>query len=76
MMMKTLGFAPLRTVKTHDFIRRKHKLQFAPYQPAFAVDGQELIERNEVFVAFTGDLYSRVEEDNLVVRVLRQAFAH
>jgi hypothetical protein len=51
-MMETLGFRPLGAVKTHDFIVRQNELEFAPHQPAFAVDSQKLIKRNKVFVAF------------------------
>lgn len=74
-MMETLGFRPLGAVKAHDFIVRQDELQLAPHQPAFAVDGQKLIKRNKVFVAFPGDFHPGIKENHPVVRVLRQAFA-
>ena len=74
-MMETLGFCPLGAVKTHDFIVRQYELEFAPHQPAFAVDSQKLIKRNKVFVAFPGDFYPGIKENHPLVRVLRQTFA-
>ena len=74
-VMKTLGFRPLGAVKTHDFIVWQNKLQLTPYQPTLAVDGQKLIKRNKVFVAFSGDFHPGVEQNNAVIGVLRQAFA-
>lgn len=52
MMMETLGFRPLGTMKTHDFIVRQNELQLAPHQTALAMNSQKLIKRNKVFVAF------------------------
>ncbi|MNL31519.1 hypothetical protein D3C87_1533100 [compost metagenome] len=73
--MEALGFGPFGTMQTHHFICRQDKLQLAPYQTAFAVNCQQLIEWNKIFVAFTRDFYPSVEKDNLVVRMLRQALA-
>ena len=75
MMVEALGFCPLGAVEAHDFIGRQNKLQLPPHQPAFAMDRQKLVKRNEIFVAFTGDFHSRIQEDHLVIWVLRQAFA-
>jgi hypothetical protein len=74
-MVETLGFRPLGTVKAHDFVVRQNELELAPHQPALAVNSQKLIKRNKVFVAFSGDFNPGVEQNNSVIGVLRQAFA-
>ncbi len=73
--MKTLGFAPFCTVQTDNFIFGQDKFQLAPYQPALAVNRQQLIERNEIFMLFARYLNPRVEKLNPIVRMLRHALA-
>ncbi len=75
MVMKTLGFRPLRPMQTHHFLFRQDKLQLAPDQAALTVNGQQLVKGNEIFVTFAGDFYPGVEQNDFVVRMLCQALA-
>ena len=75
MVVKTLGFRPLRSVQPHHFLFGQDKLQLAPDQAALTMNGQQLIEGNEVFVAFARDFHPGIEQNDFVVRMLCQAFA-
>ena len=75
MAVEALRFSPFGSVQAYDFIFRQNELQLPPHQTAFAVDGQKLIERNEILMLRTGDPDAGVEDLNPVIRMLRHALA-
>ncbi|CCK18102.1 hypothetical protein BN136_4112 [Cronobacter universalis NCTC 9529] len=73
-VIKALGFSPLGAVQTHHFVIRQRKFQLAPDQPPAAVDAQQLIKRDQIFMLIAGNFHPGGENFRAVIGVLRQTF--
>ena len=75
-MIKTLCLLPLGAMQSHHFLFRQGKFKFPPHHAPFAIDGEQLIKRNKVFMFITANFNTGRQQTDAIVRVLCETFPH